>query len=163
MEQNMTNTPDTMADHTASPLQPKLTVDADQHPQSNVIDLNKTAVFDALASSGITQIVVLFDGYGDSGQIEDVSASNGEGHVPMPEHVIKILQITCPQSEPIASNVNIASAVEMLVYDVLAQTHVGWENCDGAYGDIVLDVLERTITLDYNERFTTTENFTHIF
>ncbi len=36
--------------------------------------VNKTAVFDALAAAGITIVVVAFDGYGDSGQIENVEA-----------------------------------------------------------------------------------------
>lgn len=33
---------------------------------------NKTALFDALATAGITRVVIVFDGAGDSGQIEDV-------------------------------------------------------------------------------------------
>ncbi len=39
---------------------------------------NKTAVFDALAAAGITIVIVVFDGYGDSGQIEDIEAKAGE-------------------------------------------------------------------------------------
>ena len=54
-------------------------------------------------------------------------------------------------------------AVECLAYDVLERTHGGWENNDGAYGDITFDVAERTITLDYNERYTASENYTHSF
>jgi hypothetical protein len=49
--------------------------------------------------------------------------------------------------------------VETLAYEVLAMTHCGWENNDGAFGDIVFDVAERTITLEYNERYSSFEHF----
>jgi hypothetical protein len=35
---------------------------------------NKAALFDALASAGITTVVVQFDGCGDSGQVESIEA-----------------------------------------------------------------------------------------
>src|SRR5271168_4392669 len=38
------------------------------------VELNKAAVFDALASANITSVTVEFDGEGDSGGIEHISA-----------------------------------------------------------------------------------------
>ena len=43
-------------------------------------------------------------------------------------------------------------AIERLAYDLLEETHGGWENNEGAYGEFVFDVAERTIRLEYNER-----------
>ena len=57
----------------------------------------------------------------------------------------------------------IQEAIETLVYDFLRQVHSGWEINDGAYGDFIFDVAERTIKLDYNERYTSSENFSHEF
>ena len=57
----------------------------------------------------------------------------------------------------------IAAVVESLAYDVLEKTHCGWENSDGAYGDVIFDVADGVITLDYNERYTASENYTHAF
>ena len=54
-------------------------------------------------------------------------------------------------------------AIETLVYDFLRQVHSGWEINDGAYGEFTFDVAERTIKLDYNERYTSSENFSHEF
>ena len=54
-------------------------------------------------------------------------------------------------------------AVEELCYDYLRQKHDGWENHDGAYGIFEIDVSERTIELEFNERFVGTETFTHTF
>ena len=60
-------------------------------------------------------------------------------------------------------SLSIHDAIEALVYSFLGQTHDGWENSDGAYGDFTFDVADRTITLDYNERYTETKNYQHEF
>lgn len=57
----------------------------------------------------------------------------------------------------------IEAAVEQLCYDLLRQSHPGWENNDGASGDFVFDVAGRTITLDYAERYTVTQSCSHDF
>ena len=57
----------------------------------------------------------------------------------------------------------VQEAVETLVYDLLRQTHGGWEINDGAYGEFVFDVAERTIKLDHNERYASSEKFSHEF
>ena len=81
----------------------------------------------------------------------------------MPGGTIDVGEALWGEVELKRSAVNISAAVESLAYDVLEQTHSGWEDNDGAYGDIVFDVAERTITLDYNERYTASENYTHTF
>jgi hypothetical protein len=124
---------------------------------------NKQALFDALAAAGVTLVVVAFDGYGDSGQIESIEAKSGEGIVAMPEGEIEIACALWDQIEPDRSNVSIAGGIERLAYDLLGDTHCGWENNDGAYGDFTFDVTERTITLDYNERYTACEYSQHVF
>ena len=131
--------------------------------EAELFSLNKAALLDALALAGITHVVVTFDGYGDSGQIENVDVRAGDDYVAMPDARIELAQALWRQSAPERSTVTIAMAVESLVYDVLERTHGGWENNDGAYGDITFDVAERTITLDYNERYTAFENYTHRF
>ena len=50
-----------------------------------------------------------------------------------------------------------------LAYDFLEEVHDGWENEDGAYGEFVFDVGERTIRLEYNERVMTTSYSEHEF
>jgi hypothetical protein len=51
----------------------------------------------------------------------------------------------------------------VLAYSFLRQTHEGWENNDGAFGDFTFDVAERSITLEYNERYTETNYSEHVF
>jgi hypothetical protein len=81
----------------------------------------------------------------------------------MPAGEVDIAEAIWDQPEPSRSTVSIADAIERLAYDFLEQTHCGWENNDGAYGDFTFDVAERTITLDYNERYTASEYSQHVF
>ena len=48
-----------------------------------------------------------------------------------------------------------------MAYRFLDQTHDGWENDDGAYGEFTFDVAERSITLEYNERYIETHYHEH--
>jgi len=124
---------------------------------------NKAALFDAVAAAGVTHVVVTFDGYGDSGQIEHIELKAGDATVAMPQAEIEIASAVWAQAEPERSLVSVADAIERLAYDFLEQTHGGWEDNDGAYGDFTFDVAARTITLDYNERTTASEYAQHVF
>ena len=124
---------------------------------------NKGALFDALAAAGVTLVVVTFDGYGDSGQIENIEVKAGDTVVDMPVGEIEMASAVWGQVEPDRSSVSIRNAVEQIAYDFLGQTHCGWENNDGAYGDFTFDVTARTVTLDYNERYTESDYTQHIF
>ena len=124
---------------------------------------NKTAVFDALAAAGITIVVVAFDGYGDSGQIENVEAKAGEDLVALPSVEVEIASAVWDQAEPESTATTAHDAIERLVFGFLGMTHDGWENSDGAYGDFTFDVAERTITLDYNERYMQSDYSQHVF
>ena len=124
---------------------------------------NKTTLFDALAAAGVTHVVVSFDGYGDSGQIENIEVKAGDAAVAMPQAEIEIARAVWDQAEPERSLISVADAIEQLAYDFLEQTHSGWEDSDGAYGDFTFDVAARTITLDYNERYTASEYSQHLF
>ena len=117
---------------------------------------NKTALFDALAAAGITLVTVTFDGSGDSGQIEDITAQSDDRTVDLPQGEITIAKLT-------AISMSVEAAIEQLAYDFLSEAHGGWENNDGAYGEFSFDVAARTITLDYNERYTATEFYSHEF
>jgi len=125
--------------------------------------LNKAALFEALATAGVTLIVVTFDGYGDSGQIENIEVKAGDAVVAMPAGEVEIADAIWDQPEPSRSPISIADAIERLAYDLLERTHCGWENNDGAYGDFTFDVAERTVTLDYNERYTASEYSQQVF
>ena len=128
-----------------------------------VLEGNKKALFGILAEHGITAVIVNFDGYGDSGQIEDITAQTRDVIVELPDERIEILRPGWDSPDVERQTHTVREAIEALSYDFLAQTHCGWENNDGAYGDFTFDVTEGSITLDYNERYTATENYSHEF
>ncbi len=122
---------------------------------------NKTTLLSFLSAAGITRVMVNFDGCGDSGQIEDVAAFKGDDQVDIPSETVELLTLNYGATEPTAQTFSADDAIEKLAYDLLHQKHSGWENNDGAYGEFTFDVSAGTITLDYNERFTSSENYMH--
>lgn len=124
---------------------------------------NKAALFDALAAAGITQVIVTFDGCGDSGQVEDVYARAGDEEADLPKAGITLCSPVWGGDEVKRSTMSVEAAIEQFVYDLLAETHGGWENNDGAFGEFTFDVATRSISLDYNERFTSSEYYSHEF
>lgn len=128
---------------------------ADLHPA------NKASLFAALRDAGITTVVVTFDGYGDSGQIESIKARNGDHPAEVPPTPVEIARLDFHATEPERLTEPLGEAIETLAYAFLEQTHGGWENNEGAFGEFVFDVAGETITLDYNERMETSENYTH--
>lgn len=125
--------------------------------------LNKNLVFDALATAGITHVLAEFDGGGDSGQIESVCARVRDLAIDFPMVTVTLHTTSWNHTELGLKETPLAVAIEDVCYGFLQQTHEGWENNDGAYGEFTFDVAERKITLDFNGRFTDTWSDAHTF
>jgi hypothetical protein len=131
----------------------------DQRKQvvADVLLWNKRAVFDALA--GITEVIVRFDGYGDSGQIDSTLARIGRAEVTLPESVI-IMREESEEDDGRAVMIvekTLQDAIEMLCYAYLEENHEGWEINDGSSGTFVFNVGTRTIELEHTRRETFTD------
>ncbi|MTH66690.1 MULTISPECIES: DUF6878 family protein [Paracoccus] len=136
---------------------------AHQTLSTTAMAVNKETLFAAMRAAGITEIIVTFDGAGDSGQVEDIDARCGGTAVPMPDTEITLAQVSWGVTEIATNTMSLSEAVEPLAYDLLSDSHGGWENCDGAFGEFHFDAEAATILLDYNERFTSSEQFNHSF
>jgi hypothetical protein len=87
-----------------------------------------------LANSGITFVAAHFDGYGDYGANAAVKCYDGEWYA----H---------GEFEPVDYDAaHLQEHIEALV-------PFGYENDCGGFGDVVLDVQERKITVERNDRF----------
>ena len=87
-----------------------------------------------LAASGITFVAVHFDGYGDDGTTEEVKCYDSEWYA-SGEH------------EPVKYDAShLQKHVEALV-------PFGYENDCGGFGDVVLNVSARKLTVERNDRF----------
>ena len=125
---------------------------------------NKSAVLKVLREQGIAKVVVRFDGAGDSGQIEEVTAlADNEAERPIAHATVDLQKVTFGDDAPHTVAEPLGEAIESLAYALLQSSHGGWENNEGAYGDFSFDVAAGRITLEYNERHETSELFTHEF
>lgn len=117
----------------------------------------KPAVFETLKAHHINTVVINFDGEGDSGQITEIRAyaeafSQDTPRI-LPEDLdgFKIPNVQC-LDKPLREQ------VENLAYGFLNTEHGGWENNDGAYGEIWFLIPENKMFLDHNERVMKIEN-----
>ena len=125
---------------------------------------NKEVLFDGLRQASIAYVLVSFDGSGDSGQIESIDArDDADQSVTLPAAQITFAGIDWQSGAPTERRLTLEGAVEELVYDLLSATHSGWQDNDGAYGEFCIDARARTIHLEFNERFTSSELYTHDF
>ena len=131
--------------------------------QAKLNEGNKDLVFDALAIANVTEVRVDFDGEGDSGQINGVAAFCGQQAAELPRTPVAIKTVSWQSDEIVTTEQGVEEAIETLCYGYLEQTHGGWENNDGAYGEFRFDVAKRTIELEFNGRFSDTWTHTHSF
>lgn len=120
----------------------------------------KAGLFAVLKSHGIIRVTAVFDGCGDSGQIDEMLAFNIEGPTELPEADLHLAEIE-PELNEEGQTQSISETIETLAYDLLETHHGGWEINDGAYGEFVFDVEAQSISLEFNERYTATNLFEH--
>ena len=131
--------------------------------QAKALEANKMALFDALAAVSVTEVLVEFDGEGDSGQIDHVQASNANGTVTLPDARIEVASAPWGRNEPNRTDATLGEAIETVCYALLSANCGGWEINEGSYGLFVFDVAERTIELTHNERCVSVETSEHTF
>jgi len=119
---------------------------------SEALTLNKAAVFDALAGARITTVIVTFDGYGDSGQIERIDVRAGDDASTLPAVEIETASAHWGGARIDRQLRPVRGAIETLVHDALSENHGGYATNEGSCSTFTFDVPERTITLGTNER-----------
>jgi hypothetical protein len=124
-----------------------------QQREANAV--NRRATFDALAALGIKNIVVTFNGCGDSGQIYDIAVS--------PDAISLAGRVTLDDIFSSTKECPLREAVEDMCYAYLDDDFAGWQDNDGAFGEFDIDVARRTVTLHFNARYTTHETSEHTF
>ena len=132
--------------------------------RAEILPHNKQVLFDALAAAGIVVVTFGFDGSGDSGQFDapvGFDAENREMAVPLGDIVVKSVDF---DTGTVCDRTTTAGDyIETLACDFLERTHAGWEDGEGAHGEFRFSLAERTITLDYNERYIEYEHHEHEF
>jgi hypothetical protein len=89
---------------------------------------------DKLAEAGVTFVAVHFDGYGDDGATEEVKCFNSDYYAYAENEAVDYEALHLQEH-----------------FDTLVP--FGYENDCGGFGDVVLDVAARKITVERNDRF----------
>jgi hypothetical protein len=140
----------------------------------------KPVLFDALKRAGIVRVVVSFDGEGDSGQIESVTAyRDDDTEIDLPDETItcafadmEAIYVPCDvnpsgqqfagyQIEDKKKTAKIAEIIDDIFWDFIGAQHGGWENNDGGFGECHFLVEDEIIRLEMNERYTETNYSEH--
>jgi hypothetical protein len=141
---------------------------------------NKQTLFDALANLGVHTVTVEFNGYGDSGEIEEITALDAsKQEMKLPDTpTVTILTLghdyrgnikerieceACAQNSLHQNVYKVEDAIEEVCNEWVDELYEGWENNDGAYGTFEFNVAERAGTLNFHERYTETKDYTHEF
>lgn len=123
--------------------------------------LNRAVVFEALRDVGVVTVGVEFNGGGDEGQIEAVSAVGAEGPIELPPTPVIVHTADDDRDDLGTKQVDLSSAIEGLCYGYLEEHHDGWEIGEGAYGEYQFDISTGTIELQFNGRIIDVETHNH--
>ncbi len=134
------------------------------------IQQNITTICTALKDQNVTSVEITFDGSGDDGEVESITLEQSDGTLSAAADfksdnimfVDRVWNAKHNQYIPQVQKMTLKEGLDQLAYDALAYTHRGWEINDGAYGTLDLSVDNKTLHLNYNERFTETINSEHI-
>jgi len=137
-------------------------IKADQIKKTEKSKINAKALFDTLADTRVVSIEVTFDGCGDSGQINDIIyKDHRDKELSCPDLIVKGSHLGKQHDwddkqkkfvEVGGGEGKVSSIVEEICYDKLGASHAGWEINEGSYGTFSFDVLNRKISLEFNER-----------
>ena len=119
----------------------------------------KAVVIPPLRTAGIARVEVRFDGYGDSGAVEECACLDAAGAaIACPDITLQGGEADKADGAGSKETQTLGEALEQLTYLALERHHPGWEINDGACGELVIDVAEATFVLDCSLRFTATDD-----
>ena len=103
------------------------------------IKATRADILPALQKLGVTEVTARYDGYGDSGNVEDVTVTPVEIDLPG----------------------DLKRKIADFAWSVAYHNHPGFENNEGGYGELTWDIGADSITLDHADRFIETSHSYH--
>lgn len=123
---------------------------------------DRATVMATLKAYGITKVVIRYDGYGDSGGVEECRVEGGQGQesLAMP---VQTAIVDWSSAEKTIQMVPLRNVLETLAMQYVAVEHSGWENNEGGSGDVTFDPVADTITVSHTENYIASEDFIHTY
>ena len=158
-------------DAATGPAYAEILADMARHAARLVVinQTNKPAILTALAAAGIAKVIVVFDCGGDAGGVEDVTAIAASGDaVDIPAAAVNYYSAPFGGEAKMVRDMPLRKALEDLALSSLAQTHAGADNdadlfLDDVFGEVVFDVVQGRVRLNYQARFTDSERHEYEF
>lgn len=127
---------------------------AEKTAVNEAMALNKAAIFPALIAAGISRVTVDYDGGGDEGNLELPVAFDAESNeVEFPGTKVTIITLGFNDIRQSPETHVLRDAIESVACTLVERTHGGWEDGEGACGQIDFNVAAETITLEHRSRF----------
>jgi len=112
----------------------------------------KSAFLPILREHGITRVDISYDGGGDEGMMGDVTAYGGQSVRELPSVLCDHYAVDYGGNVR-SSALQLEDALSSFAENAVCDHHGGWENGEGAYGEIVIDVASGGVTITHNARF----------
>ena len=123
---------------------------------------DRATVMAALKACGITKVVMRYDGYGDSGGVEECAVEGGQGQESLTTPIQTTL-VDWSSAEKTIQMSPLRDVLETLTMQYVDVEHDGWENNEGGSGDVTFDPVADTITVSHTENYITHEDFVHTY
>lgn len=119
------------------------TLERQARERNELLAEKRSTLLPKLRKADIEQIEATYDGYGDSGNIEDV--------ILLPEGVRGSAGLRSTQLEELQD----------FLWDVAYGLHPGFEINEGGFGEISWDLRTDKISVSHSERFIDTQRYDH--
>ena len=122
-----------------------------------------------LKTFGVTSITASYDGSGDSGSMDDISLHYADPRVITGDTRTQQFwqfvseKVDCVPADQQIFTKKFGDAFENALWKLLTNEFGGWENNDGASGDIDINVETGKIEIEHNERYTEINTTTREF
>lgn len=123
---------------------------------------DRATVMAALKACDITKVVIRYDGYGDSGGVEECTVEGGQGQESLTVSVQTKL-VDWSSAEMTSHTAPLREVLETIAMQYVAIEHSGWENNEGGSGDVTFDPVADTITVSHTENYISHEDFMHTY
>lgn len=124
---------------------------ADEQRERERLPAVKALLCAALKAKAIATVSIEYDGEGDSGQINEITAVDANQQ-PVSLDQPVTLALHKPQ-EPTTYN-TLYEALDDFAWTAIQAYHGGFHNNDGGFGTVTIDTNKGSLTIDHNDRFT---------
>jgi hypothetical protein len=112
----------------------------------------RDAFLPLLRRHGIVRVEVHYDGGGDEGSVCDVNAYDAEGAVALPPILCDHHSLEY-NGQVTNWTIALEDALSGFAENAVCARHKGWEDGEGAYGTVAIDVASGAVTITHNHRF----------